>query len=382
MKSISEIEVCCGCNACVDVCPKKCIHMRQNGEGFYVVECDSKNCVECGACLSVCPLNEPYPLNGKGQSYIAVAVDEECYKKSSSGGIFPILSKYILEEQGYVWGCGYDENLVPTHMAINSAEYLDNLCRSKYVQSKMGLAFCKIKDQLEDGKKVLFCGTPCQVGGLKKYLKKNYANLYMVDILCHGVPSSKLFADNIKYIQKRNKSAINRYEFRQKTDSNIYQYHYYLSNGQIIVGNYFEDYFFNSFYMSESLNEVCYECPYSCEKRVGDISIGDYEWGKDKHQSFKEYREISCVLVNSDKGEKLFGRIQESLKFEETSIEWIKERNSALINKKVRPKVRNDFYNKICGVGYEVAVREYHLSLYYLKKSRLAILVKKILKRR
>ncbi|CDE56080.1 putative uncharacterized protein [Roseburia sp. CAG:303] len=377
--------MCCGCGACKQVCPKGCIDILKNRKGFFSAKLSNELCINCGLCTSVCPIsnsifnkNQDVPLY-----YIAVAKQESIYERASSGGIFPIVAKKILELGGSVWGCGYGKELSVIHKKIKSFNELDDICRSKYVQSYLGDAYSVIKEDLTKGELVLFSGTPCQIAGLKNFLKKDYKNLFLIDIICHGVPSAGLFQEHKKYIENKYHKKLIRYEFRlkEKHKDDIYYYNYYFDDGTFKSGAYYKDIYYNSFYNVLSLNDICYQCPYACEKRVGDITIGDYGWGKKYHKSFEMYNDISCISVNNEKGRKLFSYIQDELKFENTNFEWIVERNTNLIKPTEKATLSDTFYEDIYKLGYKKWARKYYMSVDYIKKSRVITILKKWMKR-
>lgn len=184
---------CCGCTACVHICPVKCIEMREGSDGFLYPVADSVKCIDCHKCEQVCPVESLFNLNTETESFIAYNKNEEVRKQSSSGGIFTAVAEWILNSDGVVFGAAFDENFTVCHIAVSTKEELEKLRGSKYVQSGLGNAYPLVKQHLESNRRVLFTGTACQIAGLKKYLNKPYENLYTVDILCHGVPSPKIW---------------------------------------------------------------------------------------------------------------------------------------------------------------------------------------------
>ena len=199
MVNIKEKKECCGCNACVQICPKQCITMFPDIEGFLYPQVDFNICIDCGLCIKVCPVinqDEPrLPL----AVYAAKNKNEEIRLKSSSGGIFTLLAEKIIKEGGVVFGARFDENWEVIHAYTETIEGLEYFRGSKYVQSVIGDNLKKAKQFLEEGRKVLFSGTPCQIAGFKKYLRKKYENLLTVEVVCHGVPSPKVWRDYIEY---------------------------------------------------------------------------------------------------------------------------------------------------------------------------------------
>ncbi len=220
--NINKVRLCFGCGACSQICPYQCIKIVQDAEGFYAAEPDTGQCTDCGRCLRVCPM-EPQNtscVSKTGEIYAAVNKNHNMLLRSASGGMFSAFAEWILNQGGRVFGCGYDSSLNVCHYYIDSPEGLDKLRRSKYVQSDTRDTFLEVKVFLLKGYKVLYVGTPCQIAGLKLYLRKNYENLFTVDLLCHGVPSPKMFKNNLSYLEDKYGKKISNYEFRLKNDLN------------------------------------------------------------------------------------------------------------------------------------------------------------------
>ena len=180
---------CCGCEACVQCCPKRCISMHEDKEGFLYPKVDKEACIDCGLCEKVCPIIHQAEPTEPLSSYIAINPNEEIRLHSSSGGIFTLLAEQVIAEGGVVFGARFDENWDVVHAWTDTIEGLAPFRGSKYVQSRIGNTYKETKDFLQQGRKVLYSGTPCQIAGLKKYLRKEYDNLLTVDFICHGVPS-------------------------------------------------------------------------------------------------------------------------------------------------------------------------------------------------
>ncbi|MDO4439289.1 MAG: Coenzyme F420 hydrogenase/dehydrogenase, beta subunit C-terminal domain [Eubacteriales bacterium] len=376
--NISQIEDCCGCGACMSICPKQCISLKYDSEGFYKAYIDDSRCINCGLCFDRCPVNPS--ITGKSNdkaidivAYAAASKDSEIYSRSSSGGIFSVIAKNVLSKHGTVFGCGLNEDLRPVHMAIREENELDKLRRSKYVQSYMGDIYKDVKESLEKETDVLFVGTPCQIAGLRNYLGNDYEKLLTIDLVCHGVPSPKMYMDNIHYIEEKKKESLKSYDFRLKSlqSKRYFTYTYTYTCGKSEVKPYYKDAFYNAFYDMQSLNEICYKCPFSNMERQGDLTIGDYEWGKKYHQEFKDYDDISCILCNTEKGRRALDGVKDVLNLSQTNIEWIIERNKNLVRPTVRPSYRNKIYDDIKRLGYNKWADNYFHSLRYYKKTPL-----------
>ncbi len=198
---IKNKQDCCGCYACYNCCPVHAISMRQDAEGFWYPEVHADTCVRCGLCATVCPFANKPDDQTLTQAYACYAKDPEEHKTSSSGGVFAILARDVLAEEGVVCGAAFDEAMQVNHLCITSYEELKRLKGSKYVQSRIGNVYSEIRRFLMDGKKVLFSGTACQVAGLKNYLKRDYENLLCVDLICHGVSSPKVWERYLKELK-------------------------------------------------------------------------------------------------------------------------------------------------------------------------------------
>lgn len=232
---IGTNQYCCGCHACYMVCPVQAIRMQSDSEGFIRAYVMKDLCISCGKCCTVCPVLADKIDSSKIQkAYAAVNCDEYTLRRSSSGGVFSPLAQYVLECGGTVYGCAMNENMEATHIRITDAADLDRLRRSKYVQSNIGTTYADVKQDLEMGLKVLYSGTPCQIAGLRLFLKKeckNYAvmsgNLYCVDLICHGVPSPEMFTQNIDFWKEKYSLDIENYEFRLKPDNYKQKYFFF-----------------------------------------------------------------------------------------------------------------------------------------------------------
>lgn len=202
MINIRNKHDCCGCSACVSRCPKQCINMCEDSKGFLYPQVDKESCIDCGICEKVCPmLNKPEAKEPQHE-YAVQNSNEKVRITSSSGGVFSSIATGVLNEGGVVFGAAFDEEWKVCHIGIDTKEELSLLQGSKYVQSHIGDAFPRVEQLLKRGVKVLFSGTPCQIAGLKRYLRKEYNNLFTVDVICHGVPSPKVWREYLKSLAR------------------------------------------------------------------------------------------------------------------------------------------------------------------------------------
>ncbi len=272
---------CCGCGACSVVCPQNTIHMKEDPSGFRYPEIEYANCISCGACKRVCAFQKEGTLFEPRSTYAAATRNTDIMK-SASGGIFASFAKWFLEQGGVVYGAILESRngtLVPLHIGIDRIEALEALQGSKYVQSDLADVFSAIKRQLHEGRYVLFSGTPCQVDALRSYLgNKAYESLLLIDIICHGVPSARMFQDYIRMLEKKCKGKIVNFTFRDKAYGwgIIGSYEFLRPDGSRMKRKLLlrESSYYSLFNDSHIYRENCYSCPYAGRLRAGDLTIG------------------------------------------------------------------------------------------------------------
>ncbi len=300
---------CVGCGACKAVCPSGAVNLHPDPEGFLCASIDTSKCVECGMCYKSCSaLNKPQKAEAK--ETFAFKANDELRKKSASGGAFAALAKCVLEHGGVCYGAVRNDDFSVSHIRCDSIDLLEKIQGTKYVQSDMSSCFESIKNDLSNGKTVLFSGTPCQVDSIKTYVKAkkiNDENLYLCDIICHGVPSPTVFKDFVSWLGKYYKSNVKSYEFRSKKISWRGNSCYVtLSDGRELKNDIFASAFMNVYYSGRITRESCYECKYTSLERVSDITISDF-WGLENTlPEFEDAIGVSMIMVNTDKGQKLF----------------------------------------------------------------------------
>lgn len=294
---ICSREKCLGCYACSNICPKTCIDMKEDELGYVYPEIDSNRCIKCNLCIKVCPTNNEIKFNFPQKAYAMWSLNESDRLTSSSGGAASIFSQYIVENGGIVFGASINKYRVK-HIGIENYEELYKLKGSKYVHSYIGEVFKKIKYELKRNRKVLFIGTPCQVDGLNNYLQKEYSNLTTIDIICHGVPSQKFLAEFVD--NKINGRTFDRISFR---DSDGFYFKIFNEKENLFKEHMRVNLYYRGFMDSLFYRENCYSCPYAKEKRVSDITIGDF-WGLGKEKPFNHDVEkgVSVLLPNTMKG--------------------------------------------------------------------------------
>ncbi|MBQ3046527.1 MAG: Coenzyme F420 hydrogenase/dehydrogenase, beta subunit C-terminal domain [Clostridia bacterium] len=324
---------CCGCGACVKACPTNAINYKENKYGFLYPCIVEDKCVGCGKCVKVCPIINVNLKQGI-RAYSAVSKDDKVLENSSSGGIFSHIAAAVLKQQGYVFGCTMDEKFQVRHVCIHLERDLYQVTKSKYVQSFLGNIFNDVLDKLKENIKVLFCGTPCQVAAINNFIDDKYKeNLLTIDVVCHGVPSQKLFNSYISFLENRRNKKLVEYTFRYKKNSHegmLWYSSYRYEKGQRVTVNWPED-SYNYYYMKgATYRNSCYQCKYAQAQRAGDITLCDY-WGYEKfHKEFTRKDSVSGIIVNSQKGLQEILALVPKLKIYETSISHLVENNGCL----------------------------------------------------
>ena len=342
MVEITEKKDCCGCSACVNVCPRGCVSMEKDGEGFFYPRVDREKCVSCGLCEKVCPvLHSPAAPEGAPKACAAFGSPED-RKGSSSGGVFAGLARQVLEQGGLVFGAAMGENQeYAAHVGIGSLAELPKLQGSKYLQSRMGDCFRQAKKALDAGKTVLFTGTPCQIEGLMNYLGRDYQNLLTADVVCHGVPSEKLWKKYLEYQQKRYGSRVKEVRFRDKRQGwKSFSMVLTFENGKQYAKKLYFDLFLQLFLQDFCLRPSCYACTSRKAHRCSDLTLGDF-WGCDVVcPDMDDDMGLSLVLIHSEKGQQAFEELP--LKTREVTLEQALIANKALIRSPGQPENRQE----------------------------------------
>lgn len=319
MISFDKKDNCCGCYACVNVCPKNCIVMKEDDEGFYYPNVNNSRCVDCKLCEKVCPIiNKEKFLQDNGlevnNTFVAYTKNETIRRNSSSGGIFSELAVNVLNNDGAVFGVAFDSNFNAHHIMVNNVYDLNKLRGSKYIQSQVENTYQEAEELLKSGKLVLFTGVACQIAGLKTYLRKSYENLITVDVLCHGVPSGKVWRKYIEYKQKKHNSKIKEFYFRNKDKGwKLFTVKQKYANNQCESSIFTQDPFIQLFLGEICLRPSCYNCRFKDIKRPSDITIGD-SWGIENYMpEMDDDKGTSVVIAHTEKGINLINCIKDNL---------------------------------------------------------------------
>ena len=319
MIQINNKKDCCGCHACSNACPKQCITMQADKEGFLYPIVDKETCIDCGLCEKVCPvINQSEPRKPL-HVYAAYNRNENIRMQSSSGGIFTLLAEAIINEGGVVFGAKFDKDWNVVHDYTETIEGIAAFRGSKYVQSTIGNTYSQAKKYLQAGRKVLFSGTPCQIAGLKKYLRKEYDNLLTVDIICHGVPSPKVWSmylnettekQGITFISMRDKrNSWKKYNITIKTKKSTITKHAY------------ECAYIKGFLSNLYLRPSCHSCPAKLNKSNSDITIADF-WGIDIIDfHFDDDRGCNALFINTNLGNDLIESLYNEFLYKQKTLE-------------------------------------------------------------
>ena len=306
-------SACCGCGACAQACPKSCITMAADEEGFLYPQVRSDLCVGCDICIRVCPMDAKTPENAESvQAYAAFSETDR--PGSSSGGIFSVLARWVLSQGGVVFGAAFGDDFSVHHQMIHSVEELWVLRGSKYLQSDTQTTFRQVRELLENGTTVLYTGVSCQIAGLKRYLKKDYPHLYTADVLCHGVPSPKVWKQYLRHQEQHFGSPVKTVNFRGKTFGwKQFSMELSFENGESYCVPHGEDPFMKLFLENICLRPACHSCRFKEFPRFSDLTLGD-AWGVgDILPDMDDDGGTSLILVNSEKGQALLEQVQSSL---------------------------------------------------------------------
>lgn len=319
---MTDKKKCCGCTACVHICPVKCIEMKEDEEGFSYPVADSEKCINCNKCKKVCPIENLRNDNTQTNTFVGYNKNEAVRNQSSSGGIFSIAAEWILSQKGVVFGAAFDENSEVCHIAAQTEDELLKLRGSKYVQSRLGNSYVLAEQYLINNRKVLFTGTACQIAGLKNYLKKDYENLYTVDVLCHGVPSPKIWKMYLEHKKEQYNSSINKIEFRSKKSGwKSYSINMEFSDKQQYCVKFFEDKYMQMFLGNIDLRPSCHDCYFKGFPRISDMTVGD-SWGIENYMpEMDDNRGTSVILVHSQKGRQMLDAVKENLNVKEANLD-------------------------------------------------------------
>lgn len=308
--SVLRADECCGCTACYASCPVKAIEMRPDFEGFLYPSINVDKCIDCGLCLKVCKDVRHY---NEQQIVYSCRNNDELRARSSSGGVFSRLSEIVLSQGGVVCAVGYSDGCTEClHKIVTTLDELDDLRRAKFVQSKKYDVYSELRQILNRGITVLFCGTPCECGGLRQYLKREYDNLLTCDLICGCVSSPDVYARYIKFLTEKHNSKVLSVNFKDKRQGwRGKAIAVCFENGEEYYNSILDDDYCVSFHSRFNIRPSCFNCKYRSLQRSADITLGDF-WAIEKYApEYDDNKGTSFVLVNTSKGDEYMHKISE-----------------------------------------------------------------------
>lgn len=356
MIEISRKADCSGCHACQNACPSKCITMKEDEQGFLYPDINTDKCVNCGICERVCHMKQTNNTRIPAKAYAGWNKDLRERMNSSSGGMFVAIAKQVIAEGGTVYGAAFDKEYNVNHVRVDTLDGLEALQTSKYVQSLIGNCYAEAKDDLDNGKRVLFTGTPCQIAGFKAFLRKDYDNLICQDIMCHGVPSPKFWR---KYLKELKPGKITDIQFRDKSKG-WHGYRVRIDGENCHVFDEFnKNTYMRAFIADASLRPSCYECHYKHLQFAGDYVLADF-WGvSEVFPELDDDKGTSLILINSEKGEKIISSLKEFADIKEVDIDKAVKKNGPAINGAAMNEKNVALFNNIDNMTVHRIVEKY-----------------------
>lgn len=331
---VKDKTKCAGCQMCANICPRDAIVMQEDACGFVYPEIITDRCVQCGLCVETCDYTKEAGVEKRMplKTYAVASTDKKILETSSSGGVFSALVKYTKDRNGAVCGCILDEGLYPRHVCTEDEKVMERMRGSKYVQSDMGQVYRQVRERVREGKFTLFTGTPCQVAALYAFLgKREIPELLTVDLICHGVPSARMFHKFIAYLEKKHQTNIVDFKFRSKR----YGWQRFTSEfiddkGKVKNIGKVNEFYHTAFSTGNIMRPNCFSCQYAQQARVGDITLGDL-WGREKMQvSFNTSRGVSFCALNTKKAQQVFAEIAGDVLADEVPYALVVKANHCL----------------------------------------------------
>lgn len=392
MVNIENKENCTGCFACYNICPKNAITLEEDKEGFKYPKIDQEKCINCGLCEKVCPIIKNETIaNRTNKPTVMAAWSKTNFTRtdSTSGGVFSEIANVIFNEGGYVCGAVYDDNFMVKHIVTNDRDMLPKIRSSKYLQSDMNECFKEIKNILNDNKKVLACGSPCQIAGLYNYLGKDYENLLTCDFICRGMNSPKIFRGYLKTLENKYKSKIKNIKFKNK----IHGWHNFstridFENGKTYIGGrYLDSYMVGYLKYNAFIRPSCYECKFKQLPRKADITLADF-WGIEKiNPKLDNNKGTSLILLNTEKGKNIFKNI-DNIQYTEIKSEEVFTDNICMNKSVLKTKNRDDVFENIDRLTYEQLCNKFfpepkgkEKTMIIIKNSKIFVKIKTVCKK-
>ncbi|WP_050750091.1 Coenzyme F420 hydrogenase/dehydrogenase, beta subunit C-terminal domain [Amedibacillus dolichus] len=374
-------DECCGCTSCYNACPTSAITLRKDELGYLYPSIDEKKCVKCNLCEKVCPsLNKKADVKIKN-AYIGRSVSSFVLDNSASGGIATALALNFVKRGAIVYGAVYNDKFEVVHSRIDKEEDIHKISGSKYIQSKIGDTFKNIELDLISGKDVLFIGTPCQVNGLNTFIRSNKENLYTIDFVCHGVCSPSIWSDYIHFIEHKNKSNIEKVDFRDKmigyrsTGMGIE-----FKNGKKYFGSPRIDLMLKIFYSDKLSRDACYNCENKSTNRLSDLTLFDC-WNPSDYLDIEDdNRGYTKILVNTENGQKIINYCKDIIVYQVNYKQILPKKAKNAYNSSIgRQEDRNDIIQEYIYKGFEICVDKFFkVSIFDNLVEKLKLLLNKV----
>ena len=368
MIRIENKEECCGCAACYNICPNDAIEMLEDEKGFKYPKINQEKCVKCNLCEKVCPILMQRNITKTPKAYMCINKNKEVVLNSSSGGTFYVLAEEIINKNGIVFGAIFDDKFEVIHSYIESNKEISKMQGSKYVQSDIQKTYEKAKKFLNEGKYVLYTGTPCQIEGLKTFLGKEYNKLYTQDIICHGVPSRKIW----RYYLKSMTNSLNNIEKINYRDKKISWKNFSMNikykNRRIYNKSHNKDLYMKAFIQNLILTDSCYNCKFKKKDRNSDITLADF-WGISKmDKSINSRNGVSLVIINTQKGNELLEILKKKCTVKEVNLDDAIRYNQAYIKSANINNNRDAFFREVEEDNIKRKLKKYTYSQSFIKK--------------
>lgn len=361
---IDGVVNCPGCSSCFEICPTNAIRVNRNSTGFFVPSIDKDKCISCGLCSTICPIQNANRTNHIHAAFCFQNTDESLRAGSSAGGFVSAVARFVFEQKGYLFSVGL-HGAFPHFVKCQSLkDCLDNsVFSSKYVFCDPHSIFGQIKEELTNGHFVCFIGLPCQVAGLKSYLKKDYSNLLLIDLVCYGAPSPSVYELFIREVENRFKSTVSFVNFRDKTfgysSPNL---SITFENGKVVSQNKLVKSYLKLYFNNLSINDACYRCFFKGKERHSDLTIGDCQEIKRLVPSFDDDKGTTAVYINSSKGEELFKSIISSANYKTQSVnldQMIELAGKKLMHSAQMPSNRKLFLETLQTSNYKLIIKKF-----------------------
>ena len=364
MPVLADKQLCTGCTACVNTCPSKCIVMEKDKAGFsYPVLTNPAMCLSCGACEQICPvINGVQVRESMPSAYAAYSKDDSIRMESSSGGVFSELAQIVLHENGVVYGAAYDHSTWSIyHRRVEDPSDLGALRGAKYAESDLGYIFEDVQKDLNSGKAVLFAGTPCQVAGLRAFLRRDYPGLLCVDFVCHGIPSPMVWETYVKYRAEKDANGMLPCLINLRAKHTGWSHYRYSNLFQYRNGKTFSLLSQDSAYMKLFVGDyisrpACASCMFKGYKRVSDITLGDF-WGIwDLLPEMDDNKGTSVVLLQSEKGQRYWNEISEKMSWMEVELSHACKQNPSMLQSSAAKERHDEVLDAIRQKGFQEGI--------------------------